>query len=34
MADSTFLAPELSDTESMGEETVRFQELLLKVRAD
>ena len=30
MADSTFLAPELSDTESMGEETVRFQELLLK----
>ncbi|XP_034357417.1 PIH1 domain-containing protein 1 isoform X2 [Arvicanthis niloticus] len=30
MADSTFLAPELSDAESMGEETVRFQELLLK----
>lgn len=34
MADSKLLAPELSDAESMGEETVRFQELLLKVRAD
>lgn len=30
MADSKLLAPELSDAESMGEETVRFQELLLK----
>lgn len=30
MADPTLLAQELSDTESMGEETVRFQELLLK----
>lgn len=30
MADPTLLAQALSDTESMGEETVRFQELLLK----
>ncbi|XP_059109428.1 PIH1 domain-containing protein 1 [Peromyscus eremicus] len=30
MADSKLLAPELSDAESMGDETVRFQELLLQ----
>ncbi|XP_038169825.1 PIH1 domain-containing protein 1 [Arvicola amphibius] len=30
MAESKLLAPELSDAESMGDETVRFQELLLQ----
>ncbi|XP_035302293.1 PIH1 domain-containing protein 1 isoform X3 [Cricetulus griseus] len=30
MADSKLLVPELSDAESMGDETVRFQELLLQ----
>ncbi|XP_055469455.1 PIH1 domain-containing protein 1 [Psammomys obesus] len=30
MADSKLLAPELSDTESMGDDTTRFQELLLQ----
>ncbi|KAL1769241.1 PIH1 domain-containing protein 1 [Sigmodon hispidus] len=30
MAESTLLAPELGDAESMGDETVRFQELLLQ----
>lgn len=34
MAESKLLAPELSDAESMGDETVRFQELLLQVRPD
>ncbi|XP_005366877.1 PIH1 domain-containing protein 1 isoform X1 [Microtus ochrogaster] len=30
MAESKLLAPELSDAESMGDETVRFQEMLLQ----
>ncbi|CAO2632812.1 PIH1 domain-containing protein 1 [Lemmus lemmus] len=34
MAESQLLAAELSDAESVGDETVRFQELLLQVRPD
>ncbi|XP_036048937.1 PIH1 domain-containing protein 1 [Onychomys torridus] len=34
MADSKLLAPELSDAESMGDETSRFQELLLQASTE
>jgi hypothetical protein len=32
MADSSLLASELNETETMGEETTRLEELLLQVR--
>lgn len=34
MADSRLLVPELSEAETMGAETARFEELLLQVRPD
>lgn len=34
MADSKLLVPELSEADTMGDETARFEELLLQVRTD